>query len=634
MFVVNPKKVFVSLAAVAGLLSTGFLASPSNAAEVSGPGFTRAFTNNLTLVENRVFPVTTNINGSGPWSSRHKPLFGSVEGYPNDMQLLATVRINAPSGTTLSMRGPTDERSVDLKTETETSPLVVTLTPGLTTWLNTTELAFTGTQPAINRALSLLVINTGSVFGAGTLQFAVTQDEGAAYNIQNNHFYKFVDWSSGVGEDNVSGPARTWTKALNDAAKLTYKGVQGHLATITSESENTFIKNRLGDARNVFIAGSDKDREGQWKWYAGPESGQVFWEARCASTDACGTGQYIDRTPAVNTYSAWAVSTDNPDDPDLNEPNNYPTGEDYLITNRYIASREPQDPRWNDFPEFVNQNVIGGYVVEFSGATADYTDVVTRTATFSVTVPTPYISLRLNNEQKVQITGQVMFPGRPYEVQIQRRSGKGEFRTVGTRTAQLSENSVVSGEPFTFIDAPPRGKKVTSYDYRLVITNEVVGNRSSRIASLDVPAKTVSATTILGFKIGQHLSSIKSSIFSAKGLKPFSKFKITLRSKPVVLADTTVGADGSIFVEAQIPGSTEPGDHTVTLTGTGPNGELVETVATFTLNRDLVVTSVKDSSVTEGILPATGTSSMPYVWLAISLLLAGAALLNRRRFFR
>jgi len=98
------------------------------------------------------------------------------------MQLLATVRVDSQTGTTISMRGPTNDVSVDLKTAEKTAPLVVTLTSGLTTWLNTTELAFTGTQAAINRALSLLTMNAGSTYGKGTIRFAVTQDEGAAYN--------------------------------------------------------------------------------------------------------------------------------------------------------------------------------------------------------------------------------------------------------------------------------------------------------------------------------------------------------------------------------------------------------------------------------------------------------------------
>lgn len=52
-----------------------------------------------------------------------------------------------------------------------------------------------------------------------------------------------------------------------------------------------------------------------------------------------------------------------------------------------------------------------------------------------------------------------------------------------------------------------------------------------------------------------------------------SQVTTTLRSDPVVLGTAGVGADGSFAQQYTIPASTPPGAHTITLDGTGPDGQ-------------------------------------------------------------
>lgn len=124
----------------------------------------------------------------------------------------------------------------------------------------------------------------------------------------------------------------TWQGALAAAAAAApIAGYSAHLVTITSAGEDAFVKALSGSAAYVWAAGTDEGVEGTWKWAAGPEAGQTFYQLA---------------GPAVG-YSNW-----NP-----GEPNNSST-ENYLHINANVGN-------WNDiYASFPS----GGYVVEYSNA--------------------------------------------------------------------------------------------------------------------------------------------------------------------------------------------------------------------------------------------------------------------------
>lgn len=136
----------------------------------------------------------------------------------------------------------------------------------------------------------------------------------------NGHYYEYVS-------DSVN-----WNGALEQAASSSFAGMQGYLATITSQEEQDFLQTNLPNL--AWIAGSDEwdpnteNDEGQWKWMAGPEQGQLL------------------------TYFSWASG----------EPNNCCGGEDYLQF--HWASNGD----WNDHGGPGNSNQTNGYLVEYSSA--------------------------------------------------------------------------------------------------------------------------------------------------------------------------------------------------------------------------------------------------------------------------
>ena len=133
----------------------------------------------------------------------------------------------------------------------------------------------------------------------------------------NGHWYEFIS------------TAATWQNAFAAANASTYMGMQGYLATITSEAENTFAS-ALAPAE-AWLGGSDEAAEGTWLWMDGPEAGQAF------------------------KYTNWLDGEPNNTKPELG-------GEDYLHTNH--AGRAG---KWNDYggPGF-GADVPYGYIVEYN----------------------------------------------------------------------------------------------------------------------------------------------------------------------------------------------------------------------------------------------------------------------------
>ena len=62
-------------------------------------------------------------------------------------------------------------------------------------------------------------------------------------------------------------------------------------------------------------------------------------------------------------------------------------------------------------------------------------------------------------------------------------------------------------------------------------------------------------------------------VVTGDGWLPASDVTATLRSDPVVLGTSAAGADGTVTQEYLVPAATPPGAHTVTLDGTGADGQ-------------------------------------------------------------
>lgn len=82
----------------------------------------------------------------------------------------------------------------------------------------------------------------------------------------NGHYYDAIPFPEGI----------TWGEAKIMAENSVYLGVNGHLATITSAAENSFIINALGGPSELdtfFLGGfqpvGSPEPGGNWQWVTG-----------------------------------------------------------------------------------------------------------------------------------------------------------------------------------------------------------------------------------------------------------------------------------------------------------------------------------------------------------------------------
>ncbi len=125
-----------------------------------------------------------------------------------------------------------------------------------------------------------------------------------------------VLWSSAVGGNDhyyeiIRSPAITWDEANAAANAATYNGLQGHLATVTSQGEQDFISdvNFVGDSYGLYgdliwlggyqdIPGSsNNDLDGadaNWHWVTGEAWDYTNWSSTEPNNGRWLPGQYED----------------------------------------------------------------------------------------------------------------------------------------------------------------------------------------------------------------------------------------------------------------------------------------------------------------------------------------------------
>lgn len=163
---------------------------------------------------------------------------------------------------------------------------------------------------------------------ASTVSLGLAAPPATAMVVQwsgNNHYYEYVS-----GQFNFD-------QAKTAAETSIFNGINGHLVTLTSTDEETFILNNLfqNSRPSYWLGASDEEQEGLWQWISGPETGQVFWQL----------GNAIDFNQG--NHNNWFSG----------EPNNFGfRGEDFAVGN-WAASGQ-----WNDW----GAQQRAGYVVEYS----------------------------------------------------------------------------------------------------------------------------------------------------------------------------------------------------------------------------------------------------------------------------
>lgn len=198
------------------------------------------------------------------------------------------------------------------------------------------------------------------------------------------HYYKYVSWGSRETE-----PDSTWYKAYKEAKKSIFDGMQGYLATITSDVEQQYVFKKIMNGTDGWIGGArtlDLDVDGntivydsdnidklnpgnrtgtlqgkEWKWVSGPEAGNVFY--------VINTLNAWDKSGTAKGYTAW----------DSSEPNNKSDNVGTMIRDEFDQEYCLQygygtEGKWNDwYPACNESSTVGtigygvkGYLIEYS----------------------------------------------------------------------------------------------------------------------------------------------------------------------------------------------------------------------------------------------------------------------------
>ncbi len=215
------------------------------------------------------------------------------------------------------------------------------------------KLTLTGptTLTAFETAVSAVVFSSSAANPSGNRSFSITLGDPNLLP-STGHYYEFIA-DAGI----------TWTAARDAAALRTYYGLQGYLATLTSQAEADFSGSQATGVG--WIGASDDATEGDWQWVTGPEAGTSFWSGGVGGTEL--------------TFAFW----------NNNEPNDYPGGpstpgqENYAhITDNSVGIAGS----WNDLPNAGGGGAYApqGYIVEYGGMPSDPTVNVSATTTITI----------------------------------------------------------------------------------------------------------------------------------------------------------------------------------------------------------------------------------------------------------
>jgi uncharacterized repeat protein (TIGR02543 family) len=227
------------------------------------------------------------------------------------------------------------------------------------------KLGFKGTYAAISAALTSLTWNPLLSSGGTSIRIGIASmpGEGEFYDANSGRYYKYVS------------TATPWEQARTNAEATYLFGLQGYLAEINSESENTFIAAETS-AENVWIgAAEDVTTANNFTGasYDGSSGQRWIWNGANLNPLPVGSGAVAQG--ALASFSRWATYPDR-------EPNNDSRpGADCAVTNWVSRGF------WNDLP-CVNSY---SYLMEFGGRPNEISTAITSTLTTTLTAVGPSV---------------------------------------------------------------------------------------------------------------------------------------------------------------------------------------------------------------------------------------------------
>ena len=198
------------------------------------------------------------------------------------------------------------------------------------------------------------------------------------YRSDNGHYYDFISIPA-----SGSGQLPTWTESKQAAERSDFLGLQGYLASVTTDAESKFLTASF-DSKGWIGGRANANRQWTWVGAASPENGKSFWNG-----DANGSFANADIK-----YANW----------DSDEPNNSQGTESYVqLTTGGV---------WNDLADTPTVSLNSrynpdGYWIEY-GDNSGTANLAGTRGTISLTLGTastnPQLDLVFYDEAKGQFS--------------------------------------------------------------------------------------------------------------------------------------------------------------------------------------------------------------------------------------
>ncbi len=262
----------------------------------------------------------------------------------NSIPVAEAVSITDPDDTTL------EQVTVQISTGYQNGQDLLTLTgshPSITDTWNVVEGRLTLAGPAtlaeFEAAVLAVTFSSTPPVILGIREFSIVLAT-PLYLPETDHFYEFVP-NTGI----------RWDDARDAAALRTLFGLQGYMATLTSQIEADFAGDQITGTGWIGASDNFGSGEGDWRWETGPEAGTSFWIGD-------ETGNVVP-----GEFAFW----------NNNEPNDFPDDgidgqENYAhITDNSVGIQNS----WNDLPIGGGGGAFAaqGYIVEYGGTSGDPT---------------------------------------------------------------------------------------------------------------------------------------------------------------------------------------------------------------------------------------------------------------------